>query len=77
MSDEDTVQLTDEESVVVLKVIRNNPFNHIKQLVFKEEKIHIVFSETIPDEVTLPKEETMAWKDKEWRKFFNEHGPLL
>jgi len=77
MSEEDTIQLTDEESVVVLKALRNNPFNHLKKLVFGETEVHIAFNDATLEDVTLPREEVLPWKDKEWQAFFEKHEPLL
>jgi hypothetical protein len=77
MQNEDTVTLTDKESVVVLKVLRNNPFNHLKQLVFREKEIYIAFHDATLEPATLSKDEAFQWKDKEWREFFEKNEPLM
>lgn len=70
-------ELTDEESTLFLKVVRNNTRNNVKRLTIRNDEVVISFSDGISDPASIPKKEAMAWKDKDWQKFFEKHEPLM
>lgn len=76
-NEEDTVTLTDQESVLLMKAIRNNPFNHMSSLTFEPYAVKISFMDATLDTVSIPIEEVMEWKDREWTLFFSKHEPLM
>ena len=77
MPSDEACELTDDEGVLMLKMLRNNPFNHVVSLTFLKEEVVITFRDGIPEAAHVPREEVLKWKDAEWKKFFDEHEPLM
>lgn len=71
------LQLSDDEGVMFLKIVRNNPYNHVKNLAIRETEVVITFRDGIPAPAHIPREEALAWKDRDWREFFKAHEPLM
>jgi hypothetical protein len=71
------LKLSDEESVLFLKLVRHDVHNIVRRLVIKECTVEILFVDETQEPAVLQKEEAMSWKDKEWQEFFQKHEPLL
>lgn len=71
------MKLSDDEGVMMLKILRNNPHNHLKRLGIQGEEVVLTFREGIPEPAHIPLDEALSWKDKDWQAFFKENEPLM